>query len=219
MSAVVGEGWREARRERILDAASRCFARLSYDGASMDDVAHEAGVGKPTLYRYFRSKDDLFAAVFSDALDALERRLQLSLDRGGAIEAQMGRVVAEIAPVFRDHLVPTSLMGDRSAAAAESKRRIFLDRRARLGAAIAAAIERGAHAGEVREVDPGRVAQLLIGMIWSAAATGASDRDIRRDVVDLLLNGIRAPGPRPSTSCPPGRPSAAPSRPATGASA
>jgi AcrR family transcriptional regulator len=193
MSAVVSEAWREARRERILDAASRCFARLSYDGASMDDVAQEAGVGKPTLYRYFRSKDDLFAAVFSDALDGVEHG---SGSRWIAAATSRRRWAASW-PRSRPSSATTSCRraswANARQPAAESKRRIFLDRRARLGAAIAAAIERGMRDGQVREIDTGRVAQLLIGMIWSAAAIGVPEREIRRDVVDLLLNGIRGP--------------------------
>ncbi|MBV9078542.1 MAG: TetR/AcrR family transcriptional regulator [Methylobacteriaceae bacterium] len=192
MSVAVEANWREARRERILEAAARTFGRLSFEGASMDDVAAEAGVGKPTLYRYFRGKDELFAAVFAQALDTVEERLEAVLGRDAPIGARLGAIAREIAPIFRDHLIPTNLMGDTAAVAAQSKRRIFRERRVRLEGAITAALDLGARRGELRPLNHRRVAQLAMGMIWSAAASGATNSEIERDVVDLLLHGLLA---------------------------
>lgn len=53
----------EARRPEILDAAFSVFLREGYFGASMDDVAREAGVSKPVVYGCFANKDDLFVAL------------------------------------------------------------------------------------------------------------------------------------------------------------
>jgi AcrR family transcriptional regulator len=52
-----------AKREQILDGAKRVFMRLGFDAASMNDITREAGVSKGTIYVYFQSKDDLFAAI------------------------------------------------------------------------------------------------------------------------------------------------------------
>lgn len=49
-------------RERILDAAERCFARHGVSGTSVGDVASEAGCSRPTIYRYFEDRDGLRAA-------------------------------------------------------------------------------------------------------------------------------------------------------------
>ena len=46
----------------MLAAAGQAFAAHGFHGASMDDVAAAAGVTKPMLYRYFGSKDELYAA-------------------------------------------------------------------------------------------------------------------------------------------------------------
>lgn len=52
----------EETRERILDATVRVAAR-SPAGISIPDVAREAGVSVPTIYRHFRTKRELYAAV------------------------------------------------------------------------------------------------------------------------------------------------------------
>jgi AcrR family transcriptional regulator len=54
---------REAQRERILAAAMRCFARAGFHKASMQDICAEAGMSAGNLYRYFRSKEAIIAAI------------------------------------------------------------------------------------------------------------------------------------------------------------
>ncbi len=62
----VDQQYEAARRQLIIDAAARCFTRSGYDGTSVDDVCREAGMSKGGLYTYFKSKEELFAAVCSD---------------------------------------------------------------------------------------------------------------------------------------------------------
>ena len=54
------------KRGVILAAARNVFDRAGYDGASMNDIAAEAAVSKPTLYVYFDSKERLFDALIDD---------------------------------------------------------------------------------------------------------------------------------------------------------
>jgi TetR/AcrR family fatty acid metabolism transcriptional regulator len=57
------------KRERILAAAERVFARHGFFAAKVADVAKDAGVADGTIYLYFKNKDDLLISVF-------ERRMQ-----------------------------------------------------------------------------------------------------------------------------------------------
>ncbi|MET7338772.1 helix-turn-helix domain-containing protein [Nonomuraea sp. NPDC005650] len=58
---------RAERREQILDAATRAFARAGYTATGLDDVAAEAGLTRAMLYRHFESKADLYRAVLDRA--------------------------------------------------------------------------------------------------------------------------------------------------------
>jgi AcrR family transcriptional regulator len=85
---------RAERREQILDAATRAFARAGFTSTSLDDVAAEAGITRVLLYRHFDSKADMYRAV---------------LDRGGQrLGDQVGR------NDFDEHTIPALL---RAAAA------------------------------------------------------------------------------------------------------
>ena len=53
----------EERKDQILNAAEEVFNQKGLDNARMDDIAEETGLSKGTLYLYFKSKDDLIAAI------------------------------------------------------------------------------------------------------------------------------------------------------------
>lgn len=59
------------REEQILDAAAALFSTRRYDQLTLADVAAETGLTKAALYRYFRSKELLFIAVYRRAMSVL----------------------------------------------------------------------------------------------------------------------------------------------------
>jgi AcrR family transcriptional regulator len=69
---------RTARREQILAAATRAFARSGFAATSLDDVAGEAGISRVILYRHFASKTELYRAV----LDRVCARLIAAVGAG-----------------------------------------------------------------------------------------------------------------------------------------
>ncbi|HZP72629.1 MAG TPA: TetR/AcrR family transcriptional regulator [Gaiellaceae bacterium] len=58
---------KEARRQAVLDTACRVFSRSSYRGATTAEIAREAGISEPILYRHFGSKRDLYLACLEAA--------------------------------------------------------------------------------------------------------------------------------------------------------
>lgn len=54
---------KQQRRNDIIDAAEKVFFSKGYENSSMDDVAKQAELSKGTLYLYFHSKEDLYAAI------------------------------------------------------------------------------------------------------------------------------------------------------------
>lgn len=54
---------REVRADRILDAAAELIERWGYNKTTIDDIAHQAGVAKGTIYLHWKTRDDLFWAL------------------------------------------------------------------------------------------------------------------------------------------------------------
>lgn len=59
------------RRDSLLTAATRAFARNGFEATSLDEIAQEAGISKVLLYRHFDSKADLYRAVLERSLKRL----------------------------------------------------------------------------------------------------------------------------------------------------
>jgi TetR/AcrR family fatty acid metabolism transcriptional regulator len=63
------------KRERILAAAERVFARAGFFAARVSEIAREAGVADGTIYLYFKSKDDLLISLFESRMSLVNRTL------------------------------------------------------------------------------------------------------------------------------------------------
>ena len=62
----VGRPADQAKRDAIMEAASTLFLADGFSAVSMDKIAGEAGVAKPTIYRWFGTKSELFAAMLEE---------------------------------------------------------------------------------------------------------------------------------------------------------
>ncbi|HLV91973.1 MAG TPA: TetR/AcrR family transcriptional regulator [Aequorivita sp.] len=74
---------------QILVAAKKIFQKKGMDGARMQEIADEAGINKAMLHYYYRSKQLLFEAVFSNAFALLAPQLNKILNDDSTIEEKV----------------------------------------------------------------------------------------------------------------------------------
>ena len=82
----------DRKRKALLEAATEVFLDKGYDGTSMDDVAAKAAVSKPTVYRYFTDKEQLFAEIVratTGQIDDLVRLVVETMADRTAVEASL----------------------------------------------------------------------------------------------------------------------------------
>ncbi len=70
---------KEQVEKSILESARRLFARFGLKKTTMDDIAQQAGVGKATIYYYFRDKEEVFLKVIQKEADELLVRLEQAI--------------------------------------------------------------------------------------------------------------------------------------------
>jgi AcrR family transcriptional regulator len=87
MSSHVASPGRASKRDELLDAADRVVQRAG-SAASMNDIAAEAGITKPILYRHFGDKVGLYRALADRHIDGLLARLREALSTRGGLEAR-----------------------------------------------------------------------------------------------------------------------------------
>ena len=77
----------EERRRKLVDAALRVFSEGSYSGATTAQIARQAGVSEPILYRHFASKRELYFACLDTAWERIRLRIE---DRIGELGPESG---------------------------------------------------------------------------------------------------------------------------------
>jgi AcrR family transcriptional regulator len=191
-----------AKRENIIRAATRTFAGKGYAATRIIDVARCAGIGKGTIYEYFKSKEDLFFAVFQQVMQDTEVPIAASVSRPGSVDRRLRALAESLIGSWLEKLELYSLVMEFwSAAAASASRDRFKDafRNGYQGfrRSIAALIEEGMAAGEFSpECRPYEVASGLIGM-WDAMLLQAWADDTFdaleavRPCMDTMLDGLR----------------------------
>lgn len=82
------------RRSRILDAARRVMLMSGLRGSTMEAIAREAGVAKPTLYGYFPDKETVFVAILEEAVRDMIAAFDAALSSDDDPVAAIGAAVA-----------------------------------------------------------------------------------------------------------------------------
>jgi TetR/AcrR family fatty acid metabolism transcriptional regulator len=187
------------KREAILRAATRVFARNGYFNSKVADIASEAGIADGTVYLYFKSKEEILHSIFdrsveeaisegrkqmetiNDPREKLRRIAHLHLERLGADR--------DLAIVFQVELrSSTKFMEEFSAAG-------FAEY---LGL-IRAAVEEGQRAGVFRkELNAKVVAKILFGALdematnWILSQRRYKLAPMADQVLDIFLHGVSA---------------------------
>ena len=194
------------KRESIIQAAARVFARKGFFSASVAEIATEAGVGKGTIYGYFSSKDDLFFAVFEWIAETSWTQARIGVSALGATAADKLRALSRS---LLDQWADMSeffglIMEFWSASASSQHRERFMDMFRQIYSnfrgIVSGLIREGMDRGEFRkDVDSDAVAAALVGtwdaLILQAWFDDTFDLEITTDrFLSVVLRGLAASG-------------------------
>lgn len=161
----------------ITAAALRLLEQLGFPRMSIEAIAAEAGVGKPAIYRRFRSKADVVAAAIAEQLPVLEvpdlgntkREAHTVLDRG--LPSDGDQYLALIGGLLAEYARHPELIEAFRAT-------VLLPRRA----VARAVLERGQARGDIRrDLDPEMMLDALVGPFYTRIIAGVEDSPAVRD--------------------------------------
>ena len=185
--------WLE-KKDAIVKAASRLFSERGFSYVSLDDVAEQLDIGKPVIYYYFESKEQILFECYSTAFDVGDRAMQAAL----ALEAD-GRTRLET--YLRSYLLahlrgeaPLMPMHDIKALS-EPTRGIIERRRRNRRDQLRKLIAAGQEDGSLAHCDP-----RVVASAWGGASSwviesfdprkGLSPEETADYMVGLFLNGL-----------------------------
>lgn len=180
-------------RERVIQAADRLWGERGVHGASLDDIARQASVTKPTVYYYFPDKSALFTAVVCSVLEEHGGGLRTAARRGGRARDRLISALAFLVGarcsgprLLRDGGV--TLTVDQTSQARSAFFRHFFS-------PLQQILDEGVSAGELRQLDTAFATQSLLNLLdpWTGREPlpgGRSPNQLATDIVGLVVDGI-----------------------------
>ena len=182
-------------RERILQSAKELFADREFDLVLIDEVAAHAGVGKGSVYRQFKSKEELYAAAVIDGFAELQREIRTALAGCTSMREQIATIVRHTVRFFWTRRQFFALLRDPKALP-PSQERQYRAQRNELSRLISGVLDEAVRRGAMRPGFDTRIAaEALLGMVRGINRYGReyTTPDHAADIVtSIFLDGCGA---------------------------
>lgn len=185
------------RRNEIAAEAAKLFDAVGVDRVSMTQIADHVGLAKPSLYHYFRSKEEILyvihATLFTQMTQSLEKRLAETDDARellkGVFQDQLGTLVTHPGHirVFFEHF--RSLSPEFRGEVRDAQRRYE--------SMVQEIFRRGRAQGVFRDVEPRLAALGLFGMVnwahyWYSAKGDFTPTEVADQFYSMFLSGVES---------------------------
>jgi len=192
---------KEEKKKKILKAAIEVFSQKGFFRTTIADIAHAAGIGKGTVYEYFRNKETLFIELFAFLIEDHLQYLSGKRESFLTAEQRIENIITETFRYFKQmeniyyiflDLKIQHLKTSGAPYHQEQFARLYREFRREL----AAIIKEGSRKGSFRKVDPDQIATLIIATMegimnqWIADHDAFSLEHISSAVRDMIMNFI-----------------------------
>lgn len=192
----------EFRIQSIQDATMRVISRKGMAAATMQEIADEAGVAKGTIYLYFRDREELVEKTFESAITRLMERIDAAIVRDIPIDQKIRAIMASHLEFFGENReffrLYLSLRMPEGPAGRQRRQKQkcqpqYRARAQRFAAALKEAMDRG----EIRAVDPYKLALFIIEgstaiILDRLSLDHPPAEDVDVDLITgLILDGVR----------------------------
>lgn len=188
-------------RETILEAALRCFSRTGYHKTSMDDIVSESQVSKGGLYWHFKSKQELFMALFEYMFERAFQHMHIGEPKEPLPPKQELEGLLLSAGAALD-AIPQGLISTASFLMELWKLPGFWEAYKNMlspfAGMVSAVIQRGIEAGVFRQVEVEDTVWSIMAaldgvMLYAALGEKETFHALYRTTVDLLVGGLCLP--------------------------
>jgi TetR/AcrR family transcriptional regulator len=161
-------GDEQQNKERVLMAAASLFANKGYAGTSVREIVEAASVTKPTLYYYFKNKEDLYLKLMDLAMETFSLLLDESLARQGRMRERLIGLFTDLYVAFHENvdllrLVNSIIYGPRGATPPYD----ITQQSNHLESVLNEMLDSGIREGELDEQNRPEVVFLLLGVLRS----------------------------------------------------
>ena len=180
---------RKMRQERILTGALEVFKSKGFDGATMDEIAQKSGFGKATLYYYFHSKEEVFAAILEDGWQKLWASLELVIAGNDSPRQTFINVLLKIAENARNRpgLYEFLFNAPKVITFEEQPWKRYQER---MYGTIQGLLEDGVKTGEFPNINPQLLFKAMGGLFMGLVLMGDRKKQVSEKDIEELLNQL-----------------------------
>ncbi len=195
------------KRQAILDEAIRTFAELGFRRADVQVIADHAGVGKGTVYRYFRSKEDLFWATTLEVLERLDQHVFAAMEGVEGACAKLRAAAIAHAAFFETNPQYLNLIMQERAEFCGSVPESHRLHHEKMLQRMSAILAEGIASGELRPMDTRQTTLAMGCLLFGTAMLSGHVESVNLMkmtgyAIDIFLRGMRNDAPHETeTSC------------------
>ena len=181
------------RRHEIFHQVVSVFMEKGFHETSMHEIAQAAGLGKSTLYDYFKTKDEILIYFFEDQLNDLTNEAQKIALQNLSADKRLRQVMEKYMEILQaNKSLFMRLTAESQRLKPESQKQIQ-DKRHTYQDMIRALIDEGIREGVFRKVNSLLAARLLLStmtpVIYGSRMTG-TPQEMLKDTLDIFFKGI-----------------------------
>ena len=179
----------------LLEAGRRAVARLGVQGATLEQIAREAGVSRTTLHRRGVSRATILQRLGEEAAEAYRRALWPALTSAGAAGERLEAALAALCDVAEDNLELLVALGADTDAVFHDDRELERMTRTPFTAPLERLLRDGAADGTLRPLDPSEYATVVFNLVgWTyihlRTRHGWRPDRARAATLDVALRGL-----------------------------
>jgi AcrR family transcriptional regulator len=183
------------RRHEIFHKVVNVFLKKGFQETSMREIAEAAGLGKSTLYDYFKTKDEILVYFFEDQMNDLIEGAQKIAVQNCSADGRLRQIMEKYAEDFQANKslflklsMESQRLGPESQKQIQKRRHAYQD-------LIRALIDEGIREGVFRKMNALLAARLLVSamapVIFGSRPSG-SPEEMMKETLDIFLKGIKA---------------------------
>ena len=179
------------RKQSILDGALKVFKVHGIEKTTMDEVAHESGFGKATLYYYFASKDEVFIAIMEDGWKKLWEGIESEISNNLNPRKKFMGIINKMAEIVKNNKILYGFLFTAPNHIHDETKQTWKTYQQRLYAILKSIIEEGINKKEFLDVDPQILMKAIGGLFHGLLIENKDDLDNKE--FEIMLKNFLKP--------------------------
>ena len=182
---------RELRKQKILDGALKVFKIHGIEKTTMDEVAHESGFGKATLYYYYTSKDEVFVDIMVKGWKNLWEGIESRIVEEKSPKEKFSGIIKKIGLIVGNNKNLYGFLFTAPNHIQDTSKQVWKTYQERLYAILKSIIDEGIKKKEFLDINPGLLMKAIGGLFHGLVIS--NEEHVDEHDLEIMVNNLLNP--------------------------